>query len=59
MHPVAELVVRLAVAAVVALAVGLLDGPLFAMDFPWWVCVAIGLVLVFGGVLIISHADDW
>jgi membrane protein YdbS with pleckstrin-like domain len=57
-HPVAELLVKLAASAVLALAVGLLDGPLFAVQIPWWVCAAIGMVLVFGGVLIITHADD-
>ena len=59
MHPVAELLLKLATSAVLALAVGLLDGPLFGLEVPWWVCAAIGLVLVFGGVLIITHADDW
>lgn len=59
MHPVAELLVKAALAAVIALAVGLLDGPLFGAAIPWWACAAIGLVLVFGGVLIITHADDW
>lgn len=59
MHPVIEVIVKLAVAAVLALAVGLLDGPLFDVALPWWVCAAIGLVLVFGGVLIIRVADDW
>lgn len=59
MHPIIELIVKLAVAAVLALAVGLLDGPLFDLTIPWWVCAGIGLVLVFGGVLIIRVADDW
>jgi hypothetical protein len=58
-QPLAELLLKLAASAVLALAVGLLDGPLFDLNIPWWVCAAIGLVLVFGGVLIISHADDW
>lgn len=58
MHPVIELLVRLAASAVIALAVGMLDGPLFGAALPWWVCAAIGLVLVFGGALIITHADD-
>lgn len=59
MHPVTELLVKLAASAVLALAVGLLDGPLFSVQIPWWVCAAIGLVIVFGGVLIVTHADDW
>jgi hypothetical protein len=58
-HPVLELLVKLVLAAVVALAVGLLDAPLFAVQIPWWVCAGIGLVIVFGGVLIVTHADDW
>jgi hypothetical protein len=51
--------VKLAASAVLALVVGLLDGPLFAVQIPWWVCAGIGLVIVFGGVLIVTHADDW
>jgi hypothetical protein len=58
-HPVLELLVKLVLAAVVALVVGLLDAPLFAVQVPWWVCAGIGLVIVFGGVLIVTHADDW
>jgi len=59
MHPVIEFVAKLAVSAVLAVVVGLLDGPLFDVQMPWWVCAAIGLVLVFGGLLIIDRADDW
>lgn len=59
MHPILELLVKLVIAAVVAIAVGLLDAPLFGAEVPWWLCATIGLVIVFGGVLIISHADDW
>lgn len=59
MHPVIEFVAKLAVSAVLAVVVGLLDGPLFDVEMPWWVCAAIGLVIVFGGVLIIERADDW
>jgi hypothetical protein len=58
-HPITEFLVKLAASAVVALVVGLLDGPLFDLAMPWWVCASIGLVIVFGGVLIITHADDW
>lgn len=59
MHPVTEFIAKLAVSAVLALVVGLLDGPLFDVEMPWWVCAAIGLVIVFGGLLIIERADDW
>lgn len=59
MHPVIEFVAKLAVSAVLAVVVGLLDGPLFDVEMPWWVCAAIGLVIVFGGLLIIERADDW
>jgi hypothetical protein len=58
-HPVLEFLVKLVLAAVVALVVGLLDGPLLAVQIPWWLCATIGLVIVFGGVLIVTHADDW
>lgn len=54
-----EFVAKLAVSAVLAVVVGLLDGPLFDVEMPWWVCAAIGLVIVFGGLLIIERADDW
>lgn len=59
MHPITEFLVKLAAAAVLALVVGLLDGPLFDVAMPWWVCASIGAVVVFGGVLIITTADDW
>lgn len=59
MHPVIEFVAKLAVSAVLAVVVGLLDGPLFDVEMPWWVCAAIGLVIVFGGLLIIERSDDW
>jgi hypothetical protein len=59
MHSVIEFVAKLAVSAVLAVVVGLLDGPLFDVEMPWWVCAAIGLVIVFGGLLIIDRADDW
>lgn len=59
MTQAAELLIKLIVAAVVALAIGLLDAPLFGVEVPWWLCALIGAVVVFGGVLIISHADDW
>ena len=59
MHPWAEFVVKLLVSAAIALLIGLLDGPLFDVTVPWWVCAAIGCVVVFGGVLIIERADDW
>lgn len=59
MHQVIEFVAKLAVSAVLAVVVGLLDGPLFDVEMPWWVCAAIGLVIVFGGLLIIERADDW
>ena len=59
MHPITEFLVKLAAAAVLALVVGLLDGPLFDVAIPWWLCASIGLVIVFGGVLIITTADDW
>jgi hypothetical protein len=58
-HPVIEFVAKLAVSAVLAVVVGLLDGPLFDVEMPWWLCAAIGLVIVFGGLLIIDRADDW
>lgn len=59
MHPVTEFGVKLLVAAVIAIAIRLLDGPLFDVSVPWWICAAIGCVVVFGGVLIIDRADDW
>lgn len=59
MHPVTEFVVKLISAAAFAFSIGLLDGPLFDVEMPWWVCAAIGLVIVFGGLLIIERADDW
>lgn len=59
MHPVTEFLVKLAIAAVIAIAIGLLDGPLFDATVPWWLCAAIGCVIVFGGMLISHHADDW
>lgn len=59
MTTAAELLVKLLASAVLAIAVGLLDGPLFGAAIPWWACALIGLVVVFGGVLIITHADDW
>ena len=60
MHPaVLEFLAKLAASAVIALLIGWLDGPLFDVTVPWWTCAAIGCVIVFGGVLIITHADDW
>jgi hypothetical protein len=59
MHPLAELLLKLAISAGVAVVVSLLDGPLFDVAMPWWLCAGIGLVIVFGGVLIIHSADDW
>jgi len=60
MRPAAlELLVQLAAAVVIAVLVGVLDGPLAGLQIPWWVCALIGLTVVFGGVLIIRGADDW
>lgn len=59
MHPLAEFLLKLAIAAGVAVLVAVLDGPLFDATLPWWLCAGIGLVIVFGGVLIIDRASDW
>jgi hypothetical protein len=59
MSSAAELLVKLLASAVLAIAIGLLDRPLFDVNLPWWACALIGLVLVFGGVLIVTRADDW
>jgi hypothetical protein len=56
---VAEFLLKLAISAGVAVVVSLLDGPLFDVTMPWWLCAGIGLVIVFGGVLIIHTVDDW
>ncbi len=59
MHPaVLEFLAKLVAAAVIAVILGWLDS-LFGISTPWWVCAAIGLVVVFGGVLIIERSDDW
>jgi hypothetical protein len=58
MHPVTDLIAKLGIATLVALAVALLDGPLFGIDLAWWWCALIGLVAAFGGWLIIVHASD-
>lgn len=49
---------RLALAAVVAVTVGLVDEPLLGVNIHWLFCVVIGLVLVYGGILIVNVADD-
>lgn len=58
MHPLAKFGVELAAAGVLALLVSLLDGPLFDISIVWWGCVSIGLVLVFGGLMIFNIVDD-
>lgn len=55
---VARVALQIVLAGVVTLLVWLLDGPLFGAELHWSVCVAIGLVVVFGGVLILHLADD-
>lgn len=55
---VLELVAQLVVAGVLAVVAGVVDEPLLGVDLHWSVCVGIGLVLVFGGVLIIRGVDD-
>jgi len=55
---VAETFARLAIAAVIALLVGWLDEPLTSHDLAWWVCALIGLVLAFGGWLVLVVVDD-
>lgn len=54
----AKLVMQIALAAGVAVLVSLLDGPLFGVELHWSVCAGVGLVVVFGGVLILRVADD-
>lgn len=53
-----ETVVKLVLAALVALLVGLIDEPLFDINLAWWICALIGLVVVFGGWLIIIAYDE-
>jgi len=50
--------VRLTTSAVLAVLVEVFDRPVFGVDLLWWVCVLIGLVVGFGGWLIIVIADD-
>lgn len=54
----AEVLVRLAIAAVIAMLVAWLDNPLLGIQLAWWVCALIGLVLTFGGFLILVIADE-
>lgn len=63
MHPatevIVEFVVKLALSALVALAVWWLDEPLFSVNLAWWVCALIGLVIGFGGwVVIVNVCED-
>lgn len=51
-------IVNLALAALIAVLVGLLDNPLFGVQLAWWVCALIGLVVVYGGWLVLVVADE-
>lgn len=53
-----EFLAQLALSAVVAVLVGLLDGPLLDIHLAWWVCALIGLVVVFGGWFVIVNYDE-
>lgn len=54
----AEFLAQLALAAVVAVLVAWLDHPLFGVQVAWWLCGLIGLVVVFGGFLIVAVSDE-
>lgn len=54
-----ELLVQLVVTIVVAVLAALLDVPLLGVDLAWWVCLLVGVVVGFGGVLILRVHDDW
>jgi hypothetical protein len=58
MHPATDLIAKLAASTIVALAVALLDAPLFSVTLAWWVCALIGLAVGFGGWFIIVHTHD-
>lgn len=51
-------VLLLALAAAIAVAVGLLDQPLFGTQLAWYWCALVGLAIVYGGVVILVVADD-
>jgi Flp pilus assembly protein protease CpaA len=55
---VPEFLAQLALAALTAILVALLDHPLFGVQLAWWLCGLIGLVVVFGGFLIVAVADE-
>ncbi|MFG3340555.1 hypothetical protein [Glycomyces sp. NPDC048151] len=48
----------LALSAVIAVAVGFLDEPVFGTQIPWWVCALIGLAVVYGGLVVVVVADE-
>lgn len=50
--------IRLVLAAAVAVLAAWLDDPLTGHQLAWWVCALIGLVVVFGGWLILVAADE-
>jgi len=52
-----EFLAQLALAALIAVLVAWLDHPLFGIQLAWWLCGLIGLVVVFGGFLILVVAD--
>lgn len=54
----ASFLVRLVLAAVVAVLVGFLDEPITGYQLAWWMCALIGFVVVFGGFLILVVADE-
>jgi hypothetical protein len=56
----AELAVRLVLAALVAAVVWAVDGPLLGVELVWWVCALIGLAVVFAVsvvIVVVSECD--
>lgn len=50
--------ILLALAATIAVLVGFIDQPVFGVQLHWLICAAIGLVLVYGGLLVVVINDD-
>jgi hypothetical protein len=57
-HPVTDIIAKLGIATIIALALALLDEPATGIDLAWWWCAIIGLVVAFGGWRIIVHRGD-
>jgi len=53
----AELGIRAALAALIALLVWAVDEPLMGINMAWWICAFIGVALVFFGSVVIVVTD--